>query len=169
LGSICGGRTKKFQELKTLPRYELGASPTRYALSPANLSSELLRYVNIVQDLLWSDPASDDSYQVKLFRDSERGMGKIWNDKATTLWNKANGFTHILRGHQVVNKGIFYSHEKRVITVFSASMYCGAGNAASILKVWSADSFETVSWKITKPSMGLFGKKQSVFTNPYFM
>jgi len=160
---------QKLEEIRTLPRHTLGASPTRYALAPANLPADLLRHVNIVQDLLWSDPASDELNQPKLFRDSERGMGKIWNEKATALWNKANGFTHILRGHQVVNKGIFYSHQKKVITIFSASMYCGAGNAASILKVWSPESFEAVSWKITKPSVGLFGKKQAVFTNPYFM
>jgi hypothetical protein len=95
-------------------------------------------------------------------------MGKIWNQKATAMWNKANGFTHILRGHQVVNKGIFYSHEKKVLTVFSASMYCGAGNDASILKVWAPGSFETLSWKISDPSMGLFGKSP-LFVNPYFM
>jgi len=160
---------KKYQEIKILPRIALGASPTRFALAPAKLSAQLLQHVNLVQDLLWSDPASDENNQPKLFRESERGMGKIWSQKATKVWNKANGFTHIIRGHQVVNSGIFYSHQKKVITVFSASMYCGLGNAASILKIWAPGTFEAVSWKITGPSVGLFGKKEAVFSNPYFM
>jgi len=160
---------KKYDDIKSLPRETLGPSPTRYALAPSKLSAKLLQHVNLVQDLLWSDPAADESNQNKLFRESDRGMGKIWNLKATIAWNKANGFTHILRAHQVVNKGIFYSHQKKVITLFSASMYCGAANAASILKVWSPGSFEAVSWKITDSSVGLFGKKQAVFTPSYFM
>jgi len=106
---------KKYREIKNLPRNTLGPSPTRFALAPTKLSTRLCQHVNIVQDLLWSDPASDESQQQALFRESERGMGKIWNQKATAMWNKANGFTHILRGHQVVNKGIFYSHEKKGI------------------------------------------------------
>jgi diadenosine tetraphosphatase ApaH/serine/threonine PP2A family protein phosphatase len=160
---------KKYEELKTLPRQSLGPSPTRYALAPTTCQQELLHYVNIVQDLLWSDPSPEGSTQKKLFILSERGMGKIWNDKATQMWNDANGFTHIIRGHQVVSKGIFYSHKKKVITVFSASMYCGGANSASILKIHSPSSFEPITWKITTPSTGLFGKKQAVFTNPYFM
>jgi diadenosine tetraphosphatase ApaH/serine/threonine PP2A family protein phosphatase len=162
ISSVIDAR-KKYEELKTLPRQSLGPSPTRYALAPTTCQQELLHYVNVVQDLLWSDPSQEGSTQKKLFIPSERGMGKIWNEKATQMWNDANGFTHIIRGHQVVTKGIFYSHKKKVITVFSASMYCGGANSASILKIHTSSHFEPITWKITAPSTGLFGKKTSCF------
>jgi len=144
--------------IRTLPRKQI--------ISPAGFistrrTSQLSESVSLMNELLWSDP-SDDT-QTELFVPSPRGEGNIFNPAATQIWLDANDFTHIVRAHQEVANGIFWHHNGKVVTVFSASHYCGCGNKGGFLEVNPDGTTENEVWEV-KMIMDRFGKKSGCST-----
>jgi protein phosphatase len=83
-------------------------------------------------DALWSDPVDRPG-----FSPSSRG-GNImcFGPDVTQNFLRENGFTLVVRSHQVPenNDGFFSHHGNRLLTVFSASNYCGStGNQGAVL------------------------------------
>ncbi|KAH9253657.1 serine/threonine-protein phosphatase 2A catalytic subunit alpha isoform [Batrachochytrium salamandrivorans] len=109
-------------------------------LSPSIETLENVRALDRVQevphegpmcDLLWSDPDDRTGWGI-----SPRGAGYTFGQDVSQEFNHRNGLNLIARAHQLVMEGYNWSHEKNVVTIFSAPNYCyRCGNQAAILEV----------------------------------
>ena len=82
-------------------------------------------------DLLWSDP--DDRWGWGI---SPRGAGYSFGQDISEQFNHSNDLKLIARAHQLVMNGYNWSHDRNIITVFSAPNYCyRCGNEAAIMEV----------------------------------
>lgn len=82
-------------------------------------------------DLLWSDPDDRAGWGI-----SPRGAGYTFGQDISEQFSQTNGLTLISRAHQLVMEGYNWSHDKRVVTIFSAPNYCyRCGNQAGIMEL----------------------------------
>ncbi|KAF7818259.1 pentatricopeptide repeat-containing protein [Senna tora] len=89
----------------------------------------------VLMDLLWSDPTENDS--VEGLRPNARGPGLVtFGPDRVTEFCKKNKLQLILRAHECVMDGFERFAQGQLITLFSATNYCGtANNAGAILVV----------------------------------
>eukprot|EP01012_Entosiphon_sulcatum_P041314 TRINITY_DN55148_c0_g1_i1.p1 TRINITY_DN55148_c0_g1~~TRINITY_DN55148_c0_g1_i1.p1 ORF type:complete len:307 (+),score=43.80 TRINITY_DN55148_c0_g1_i1:107-1027(+) len=109
-------------------------------LSPSIDTLDHIRSLDRVQDvphegpmcdLLWSDPDERCGWGI-----SPRGAGYTFGSDITEQFNAVNGLKLIARAHQLVMEGYNWSHNRMVVTIFSAPNYCyRCGNQASIMEV----------------------------------
>eukprot|EP00056_Hartaetosiga_gracilis_P019541 m.14761 g.14761 ORF g.14761 m.14761 type:complete len:307 (-) comp7762_c0_seq1:233-1153(-) len=82
-------------------------------------------------DLLWSDPD-----ERKGWNPSPRGAGYNFGKDIAEKFNRDNKLTLIARAHQLVMEGYNWSHDRNVVTIFSAPNYCyRCGNQGGILEL----------------------------------
>jgi len=82
-------------------------------------------------DLLWSDPDDRCGWGI-----SPRGAGYTFGQDISDQFNHNNGLTLISRAHQLVMEGYNWTHDKNVVTIFSAPNYCyRCGNQAAIMEI----------------------------------
>jgi len=82
-------------------------------------------------DLLWSDPDDRSGWGI-----SPRGAGFTFGMDISQQFNERNGLSLVARAHQLVMDGYNWSHERAVVTIFSAPNYCyRCGNQAAIMEV----------------------------------
>eukprot|EP01130_Rhizamoeba_saxonica_P014827 TRINITY_DN6518_c0_g1_i1.p1 TRINITY_DN6518_c0_g1~~TRINITY_DN6518_c0_g1_i1.p1 ORF type:complete len:939 (-),score=223.33 TRINITY_DN6518_c0_g1_i1:63-2879(-) len=81
------------------------------------------RELKIFEALLWSDPK--DIEVEPYWEESHRGCGVAWGEPITSSFLERNHLDLIVRSHQLVQEGHTCTHQNKVITVFSASYYCG--------------------------------------------
>jgi len=82
-------------------------------------------------DLLWSDPDDRSGWGI-----SPRGAGYTFGHDISDQFNHHNGLKLIARAHQLVMDGYNQTHDKNVVTIFSAPNYCyRCGNQAAIMEV----------------------------------
>mmetsp|Transcript_8997 Transcript_8997/g.22907 ORF Transcript_8997/g.22907 Transcript_8997/m.22907 type:complete len:309 (+) Transcript_8997:140-1066(+) len=82
-------------------------------------------------DLLWSDPDDRNGWGI-----SPRGAGYTFGADVSKQFCHNNGLVLVSRAHQLVMEGFNWSHDKHVVTIFSAPNYCyRCGNQAAILEV----------------------------------
>ncbi|KAK7196675.1 phosphoprotein phosphatase [Novymonas esmeraldas] len=87
---------------------------------------------DMITGLLWSDPTSD----VPMYKRNPRGCGFLFGPTASRSFCADNNFDFICRAHQVAMEGYIWTHNDRVLTVFSAPNYCGVnGNKGAVLIV----------------------------------
>lgn len=111
----------------------------------------------IIADLLWSDPAEDDS--VTGFLDNPRGVSVTFGADVVKTFLKNNSLELLIRAHQAVKDGYEYFASGRCITVFSATKYCGVmDNAGAVLVV--EDDY-VIHPKSVLPSEGASSWKQA--------
>ena len=98
----------------------------------------------IVCDLTWADPeenTSDTGYT-----DNERGCSVVFNSKVAKEFCEKFGLYFICRAHQMVDNGFEFFADKHLITVFSASNYCGDGeNTGAVLCVLPEEPLSSTS------------------------
>ncbi|KAL2540560.1 Serine/threonine-protein phosphatase BSL1 [Abeliophyllum distichum] len=89
----------------------------------------------VLMDLLWSDPTENDS--VEGLRPNARGPGLVtFGPDRVTDFCKNNKLQLIVRAHECVMDGFERFAQGQLITLFSATNYCGtANNAGAILVV----------------------------------
>ncbi|RWR76596.1 serine/threonine-protein phosphatase BSL1-like protein [Cinnamomum micranthum f. kanehirae] len=89
----------------------------------------------ILMDLLWSDPTENDS--IEGLRPNARGPGLVtFGPDRVTDFCKRNRLQLIIRAHECVMDGFERFAQGQLITLFSATNYCGtANNAGAILVV----------------------------------
>ncbi|KAL6761015.1 Metallo-dependent phosphatase-like protein [Haematococcus lacustris] len=87
----------------------------------------------VLMDLLWSDPTTNDTVQG--VQPSPRGPGLVtFGPDRVKDFCKNNGLQMIVRAHECVMDGFERFAQGHLITLFSATNYCGtAGNAGAIL------------------------------------
>lgn len=91
-------------------------------------------------DLVWSDPEDMDYWG-----QSPRGAGWLFGQLVTKDFMEINNLELICRAHQLVNEGIKYMFDNKLVTVWSAPNYCyRCGNVAAIL------SFNSTKARTTK-------------------
>ncbi|QDZ17857.1 serine/threonine-protein phosphatase [Chloropicon primus] len=89
----------------------------------------------LLMDLLWSDPTMNDSVEGVL--PSPRGPGLVtFGPDRVKAFCQSNNFQMIIRAHECVMDGFERFAGGQLITLFSATNYCGtANNAGAILVV----------------------------------
>ncbi|XP_052186702.1 serine/threonine-protein phosphatase BSL1-like isoform X2 [Diospyros lotus] len=88
----------------------------------------------ILMDLLWSDPTENDS--VEGLRPNARGPGLVtFGPDRVTDFCKRNKLQLIIRAHECVMDGFERFAQGQLITLFSATNYCGTANNAGALLV----------------------------------
>lgn len=105
----------------------------------ASLKKPIMTYDGsaIMCGMLWSDPTD----KTDMFVASRRGTGFGFGERAVRKFMKKNNLNHIIRGHECVDDGFHSSFKDRVMTVFSASNYCGmTDNKAAVIHI--NDSYE---------------------------
>merc|ERR1712187_51668 len=105
-----------------------------------------------LQDLLWADPCDDDEPEDKDFKgfsfNFNRKISVMWNKEATDTFLATTGLQLVVRAHELV-QGYTFTHDGKVLTIFSSSDYCGQRNTGaavhftgdtSSLSVWEIDA-----------------------------
>ncbi|MCQ2820034.1 MAG: metallophosphoesterase, partial [archaeon] len=91
----------------------------------------------IVMDILWSDPTDNDNesgIQPNLQRDSNNlGVIVKYGPDIVQSFLKSNGLSHIIRAHECVDDGFERFAKGMLITVFSATDYCGSHKNAGAM------------------------------------
>ena len=75
----------------------------------------------ILMTLLWSDSVSDNGLQPNM----ARGGGVMFGPDITEEFLRQNKLKCIVRSHQCKEKGYSFSHNRKVLTIFSVSNYYG--------------------------------------------
>ncbi|KAG5509644.1 hypothetical protein JKF63_06349 [Porcisia hertigi] len=122
-----GGLSPALQTVDQVARIE------RHAYSVGELTKE---DHDIVDGLLWSDPCTTAG----LFAASSRGCGWNFGPAASSAFCSKNKFNFICRAHEVAMDGYFWTHNDRVVTVFSAPNYCGINNNRGAIMVVSGEA-----------------------------
>ncbi|KAH0795010.1 Ser/Thr protein phosphatase [Histomonas meleagridis] len=94
---------------------------------------------DFIDSLVWSDPTDNiDDFEV-----SSRGSGYTFGCKALKSFLSSSKIEMLVRGHECVFNGCKYHFDGRLVTVFSASNYCGmVGNEAGVLVIHSPMNYE---------------------------
>ncbi|GLD96048.1 hypothetical protein PINS_up004726 [Pythium insidiosum] len=71
--------------------------------------------------LLWSDPRDIEGY-----RPSERGAGVEFGPDITKKFCELNELSLVIRSHECEEEGYEITHDGLLLTIFSASSYCGS-------------------------------------------
>jgi protein phosphatase len=97
---------------------------------------------DITEGLLWSDPDS----QVKGFeRSSKRRVGFLFGERPTAEFLDRNHLKLLVRGHECVAHGWQERFDGRLLTVFSASNYCGSvGNDGAVVVLGNGGELKKV-------------------------
>ena len=77
----------------------------------------------IFKELLWSDPQPSNG-----FKQSNRGAGTVFGPDITLKFLHDNKLDLVIRSHEVQPNGYSVVHNNKLITLFSASNYCGKQN-----------------------------------------
>lgn len=97
----------------------------------------------LVTEILWSDPTET----TEMYEESHRGLGVHFGKTPILNFLQRTGFTYIVRGHQCVNNGCETSLGSRVITVFSASNYCGCdSNKCGVLRLERGETYNITTY-----------------------
>jgi protein phosphatase len=133
-----GPEVRQLAQLQTIPR-------------------PLLSYEQeLVISLVWSDPCPylDD------FEASARGVAYYFGVRALETFLDRHELKLMVRGHECVADGVQIAFDSRLITVFSASNYCGLErNKAGVLVVSDAEHWEAVTFA----PLRLFGRGEAEF------
>ena len=83
-------------------------------------------------DLLWSDPQP----QSVGWGPNERGVGFAFGEDVAERFVQDNGLDLIVRAHQVTNFGYEFFAGRCLVTVFTASNYCGEfTNCGAVMQI----------------------------------
>jgi diadenosine tetraphosphatase ApaH/serine/threonine PP2A family protein phosphatase len=92
----------------------------------------------VLMDLLWSDPTENDS--VEGLRPNARGPGLVtFGPDRVMDFCKNNDLQLIIRAHECVMDGFERFAQGHLITLFSATNYCGTANNAGAILVLGRD------------------------------
>ena len=105
-------------------------------------------------DLLWADPDKD----VIGWEENERGVSYVFGPEIVTMFLKNHDLDLICRAHQVVEEGYEFFSKQQLVTIFSASNYCGDfENKAAMMSV---DSSLMCSFQVFKANDKVDQKKE---------
>ena len=98
---------------------------------------------DIVDSLCWSDPSEN----VIGYQASNRGLGYLFGKDIMDKFHSKNQTKICIRGHECVMDGFLPQFDDTILTVFSASNYCGLmENKGSVLEICDHFSYEPKQW-----------------------
>ena len=96
----------------------------------------------ILMGLLWSDPTLNDQG----FLPSRRGTGFLFGYSVLNNFLIENKLEKIIRGHECIIEGFKEMFNGELLTVFSASNYCGvARNNSAIIFAYNKNNFQPIT------------------------
>ena len=111
-----------------------GISPHLKKITDINKINRFMKIPDsgLLCDLMWSDPNnSNDTWGI-----NSRGISCTYNSNAVETFLNNNNLQLVCRAHQLVSEGYKFSHNNKLITVFSAPNYCGnCGNDGAVMKI----------------------------------
>jgi protein phosphatase len=139
-------------------------------LTDVNVINSVFRPVDTfgqdaVDSLVWSDPADNIA---EFEASASRGTGYNFGAAAARRFMTESGLKLIVRAHECVNEGYQWHFNKEVMTVFSASNYCGlVGNYSAVLEVITPDNvkphqFPPLQWLCRREVN--FGQRQNALS-----
>lgn len=145
---IFGNFMKSFSYMPLAAIIDSTALCVHGGLSPALSSVAQIRKIQrpfdyfgddqVIDGILWSDPST----YVEDYQTSPRGTGYLFSEKNVKKFLQENHLKYIIRGHECVPEGININFDS-VITVFSASNYCGiVKNDGAILNFKKNGTFD---------------------------
>ncbi|KAF7260899.1 hypothetical protein EG68_01956 [Paragonimus skrjabini miyazakii] len=119
---VCHGGVSEQTDMKILETMNRSSfftliKPTDKHAANANDKKQL-------QDLLWSDPCPQSGSRKNEFR----GMGCSFGPDVSEALLTKNNWYLLIRSHECKPEGFEWTHDKRVLTVFSASNYYTEGS-----------------------------------------
>jgi protein phosphatase len=112
----------------------------------------------LIDGLLWSDPSpTTDAFEPSL----KRHVGFMFGERPTLAFLRDNRLAVIVRAHECVADGYEEVFGGKVITVFTASNYCGVtGNQGAVLEIASPSNiakwqFPPLPWRLRKSTQGM--------------
>jgi protein phosphatase len=105
----------------------------------------------MIDGLLWSDPSPTAA---GFHASMKRRVGFIFGEKPTRAFLHQNELTLMIRAHECVANGYEELFDGKLITVFTASNYCGVtGNQGAVLEVADAShikkwQFDPLPWRL---------------------
>jgi len=126
-----------------------GLSPGLQALSQiTSIQRPISGYDDpIVCGLVWSDPRDS----LDGFTNSPRGSGFLFGKEATITFLRENNLDLLIRGHECVKNGFQAKFSNRILTVFSASNYCGQSeNNGAVLLIEKGGKIKTKTFPFTE-------------------
>lgn len=115
----------------------------------------------IVNSILWSDP----SEVIDQYAPSPRGTGYIYGQNAVLDFLEASNTVRIIRAHECVNEGFVAQFNDHVVTVFSASNYCGISNNESAIFILDPNGEDEIK---KFPPLPFLRRSNVVFVDPPF-
>lgn len=112
------------REINTLDR--AGYDLTRWREKPKNKAErEPFRKMIVMRDLLWSDPKASKGWE-----ENKRGAGINYGPDIVQKFMTKNKLALIVRSHECVPRGFDWPYQDQgmLVTLFSASNYCGKAN-----------------------------------------
>ncbi|CAF5102294.1 unnamed protein product, partial [Rotaria sp. Silwood1] len=120
-------------------------------------------------NLLWSDP--DPHNRQGCRNNDDRNIGCFFGPDITEQFLNEYNYSMLIRSHQVKERGYEFTHDHKVLTVFSASNYCGQSNWGAVIR-WDYNEQEPllIQYKIEHVEMKKlsFNKEVTLFEDPAY-
>uniref|UniRef100_A0A8L8KYH1 Serine/threonine-protein phosphatase n=1 Tax=Heligmosomoides polygyrus TaxID=6339 RepID=A0A8L8KYH1_HELPZ len=111
-----------------------GLSPSLDSLDDVRNTAKPVRnpFRGVINDMLWADP----DLNILDWRTSSRGSGFAFGSHVIDDFCERFGLELIVRAHQMCLDGFWVTPNRRLLTLFSAPMYCNLyRNAGTVLEV----------------------------------
>lgn len=122
-----------------------GISPDFESLDQLNAIRKPIKTYDdpILCGIFWSDP----TFTTRWFVPSRRGTGFLFGESVFADFLRNNDLQMVVRGHECIMKGYEFAFNKKLVTVFSASNYCGkTNNPSGVLRVSDNGSVSAITF-----------------------
>lgn len=119
------------------------------------------------ESLVWSDPSQNNEG----FVPSSRGSGYFYGEDVLKKFLSENNIDVLVRGHECIDSGVLTLFDKKLVTVFSASNYCGVTpNNSGVLTLYQyfdrkeATIFAPLKYLYRSRAHFLYSQRDNVFS-----